>query len=110
MAPWEDFNQIFSFNKKYHYDAKVIDQITSNRRALENQLFADRLLAPPAKPRRPISVPLLEMMMNAMSWQSLPQARVWCGARRCRARIQPYDPRRLFIERGGTGGIKIFQF
>ncbi|KAJ5115829.1 hypothetical protein N7456_000177 [Penicillium angulare] len=44
MAPWEDFNHIFSFNKKYHYDAKVIEQITSNRRALENQLFADRLL------------------------------------------------------------------
>ncbi|KAJ5623199.1 hypothetical protein N7490_011804 [Penicillium lividum] len=44
MAPWEDFNHIFSFNKKYHYDAKVVEQINTNRRALENHLFADRLL------------------------------------------------------------------
>jgi hypothetical protein len=44
MAQWEDFNHIFSFNKKYSYDAKVVDQIISNRKALENQLFADRLL------------------------------------------------------------------
>lgn len=45
MAQWEDFNQIFAFNKKYHYDAKVVELINSNRRALENHLFADRLLA-----------------------------------------------------------------
>lgn len=44
MAQWEDFNYIFSFNNKYSYDAKVVDQIISNRKALENQLFADRLL------------------------------------------------------------------
>ncbi|GLI75477.1 hypothetical protein PoHVEF18_003731 [Penicillium ochrochloron] len=44
MAQWEDFNHIFSFNKKYSYDAKVVEQIISNRKALENQLFADRLL------------------------------------------------------------------
>ncbi|KAJ5161054.1 hypothetical protein N7492_006446 [Penicillium capsulatum] len=44
MAQWEDFNHIFSFNKKYSYDAKTFDQIISNRRALENRLFADRLL------------------------------------------------------------------
>ncbi|KAJ5198014.1 uncharacterized protein N7498_007131 [Penicillium cinerascens] len=44
MALWEDFDHIFSFNKKYHYDAKVIDQIVHNRKALENCLFADRLL------------------------------------------------------------------
>jgi hypothetical protein len=44
MALWEDFDHIFSFNKKYHYDAKVIDQIVANRKALENRLFADRLL------------------------------------------------------------------
>jgi hypothetical protein len=44
MALWEDFETIFSFNKKYSYDAKVVDQILANRRALENQLFADRLL------------------------------------------------------------------
>ncbi|KAJ5692451.1 hypothetical protein N7462_001874 [Penicillium macrosclerotiorum] len=44
MAQWEDFNHIFSFNKKYAYDAKVVEQIISNRRALENRLFADRLL------------------------------------------------------------------
>ncbi|KAJ5153074.1 uncharacterized protein N7482_009552 [Penicillium canariense] len=44
MAQWEDFNHIFSFNKKYSYDAKVVDQILSNRKALGNQLFADRLL------------------------------------------------------------------
>lgn len=44
MAQWEDFNQIFSFNKKYSYDSKTVDQIVSNRHALENRLFADRLL------------------------------------------------------------------
>lgn len=44
MAPWEDFNEIFSFNKKYHYDSKVVEQISTNRRALENHLFVDRLL------------------------------------------------------------------
>lgn len=44
MAQWEDFSHIFSFNKKYSYDTKVVDQIISNRKALENQLFADRLL------------------------------------------------------------------
>lgn len=44
MAQWEDFNLIFSFNKKYSYDSKTVDQIVSNRRALENRLFADRLL------------------------------------------------------------------
>lgn len=45
MAQWEDFSHIFSFNKKFSYDTKVVDQIISNRKALENQLFADRLLA-----------------------------------------------------------------
>lgn len=45
MAPWEDFDHVYSFNKKYSYDNKVFDQIVSNRRALENQLFADRLLS-----------------------------------------------------------------
>ena len=44
MAQWENFNHIFNFNKKLSYDAKVVDQIISNRKALENQLFADRLL------------------------------------------------------------------
>lgn len=44
MAPWDDFDQIFAFNKKYSYEPKVVDQILSSRRALENQLFADRLL------------------------------------------------------------------
>ncbi|KNG80835.1 hypothetical protein ANOM_011217 [Aspergillus nomiae NRRL 13137] len=44
MAPWEDFDSVFSFNKNFVYDGKVIEQILSNRRALENQLFADRLL------------------------------------------------------------------
>ncbi|KAJ5624086.1 hypothetical protein N7510_000395 [Penicillium lagena] len=44
MALWEDFETIFFFNKKYSYDAKVVEQILANRRALENQLFADRLL------------------------------------------------------------------
>lgn len=43
MAPWESFDQVFSFNKKYAYEPKIIDQILSNRRSLE-QLFADRLL------------------------------------------------------------------
>lgn len=44
MAPWLDFDAIFSFNKNVVYDGKVIEQIISNRRALENQLFADRML------------------------------------------------------------------
>ncbi|KAL2816802.1 nuclear pore complex assembly-domain-containing protein [Aspergillus cavernicola] len=44
MAPWEEFDAIFHFNKNFTYDGKVIEQILSNRRALENQLFADRLL------------------------------------------------------------------
>ncbi|PIG78964.1 hypothetical protein AARAC_010147 [Aspergillus arachidicola] len=44
MAPWEDFDSVFSFNKNFTYDGKVIEQILSNRRALDNQLFADRLL------------------------------------------------------------------
>ncbi|GES63396.1 nuclear pore complex assembly-domain-containing protein [Aspergillus terreus] len=44
MASWDDFNSIFSFNKTYSYDGRVIDHILSNRRALENQLFVDRLL------------------------------------------------------------------
>ncbi|KAJ5396759.1 hypothetical protein N7509_004872 [Penicillium cosmopolitanum] len=44
MAQWEKFDHIFSFNKKYSYDSKTVDQIISNRRSLEGQLFADRLL------------------------------------------------------------------
>ena len=44
MAPWHDFDTIFYFNPNFVYDGKVIEQIISNRRALENQLFADRLL------------------------------------------------------------------
>ncbi|KAF9891741.1 hypothetical protein FE257_003222 [Aspergillus nanangensis] len=44
MAPWDDFDTIFHFNKNFAYDGKLIEQILSNRRALENQLFADRLL------------------------------------------------------------------
>ncbi|KAE8145629.1 hypothetical protein BDV25DRAFT_133622 [Aspergillus avenaceus] len=44
MAPWENFNSVFAFNKNIVYDGKVIEQILSNRRALDNQLFADRLL------------------------------------------------------------------
>ncbi|KOS41427.1 hypothetical protein ACN38_g7691 [Penicillium nordicum] len=43
MAPWENFDQVFSFNKKYSYESKVFDQILSSRRSLD-QLFADRLL------------------------------------------------------------------
>ncbi|KAF7586952.1 hypothetical protein BBP40_007990 [Aspergillus hancockii] len=44
MAQWEDFDSVFAFNKSFAYDGKVIEQILSNRRALDNQLFADRLL------------------------------------------------------------------
>jgi len=43
MAPWENFDQVFSFNKKYAYEPKVFDQIIANRRSLD-KLFADRLL------------------------------------------------------------------
>lgn len=45
MAPWHDFDSIFYFNKGFIYDGKVIEHIVSNRRALENQLFVDKLLA-----------------------------------------------------------------
>jgi hypothetical protein len=44
MASWEEFDAIFYFNKNFTYDGKVIEQILSNRRALDNRLFADRLL------------------------------------------------------------------
>jgi protein ELYS len=44
MAPWEEFDTTFSFKDDYTYDAKVIDQILSNRQALDNLLFIDRLL------------------------------------------------------------------
>jgi hypothetical protein len=44
MGTWDDFDSIFYFNKSFTYDDKVIEQILSNRRALGNQLFADRLL------------------------------------------------------------------
>jgi hypothetical protein len=43
MAPWEHFDQVFSFNKKYAYEPKVYEQILVNRRSLD-KLFADRLL------------------------------------------------------------------
>lgn len=44
MAYWADFDNIFNFNKKYHYETKVVELIVNNRKVLENQLFADRLL------------------------------------------------------------------
>ncbi|KAJ5885232.1 hypothetical protein N7495_009742 [Penicillium taxi] len=44
MAQWGNFDHVFSFNKKYSYDARVFEEIISNRKILENQLFADRLL------------------------------------------------------------------
>ncbi|RDW72295.1 ELYS family protein [Aspergillus mulundensis] len=44
MAPWEEFEAIFYFNKNFTYDGKVIEQILTNRRSLDNRLFADRLL------------------------------------------------------------------
>lgn len=44
MAPWHDFDSIFYFNRGFFYDGKVIEQIVANRRALENQLFVDKLL------------------------------------------------------------------
>lgn len=45
MAPWEQFEATFYFNKDFTYDGKVVDQILASRRALENQLFIDRLLS-----------------------------------------------------------------
>ncbi|KAK2794210.1 hypothetical protein FQN51_000911 [Onygenales sp. PD_10] len=44
MAPWEDFDATFSFKRDFAYDPKTFAQISSNRRALENTLFVDRLL------------------------------------------------------------------
>jgi hypothetical protein len=40
-----EFDQTFHFNKDFAYDAKIADQIVANRRALDNQLFVDRLLS-----------------------------------------------------------------
>lgn len=57
MVPWDDFDSIFSFNRNFSYDVKVIDQILSNRRALENRLFADRLLG------------LLQVKAGIILWQ-----------------------------------------
>ena len=45
MSLWEEFDQTFHFNKDFAYDAKIADQIVANRRALDNQLFVDRLLS-----------------------------------------------------------------
>ncbi|KAK2759851.1 hypothetical protein FQN54_002585 [Arachnomyces sp. PD_36] len=44
MAPWEEFDSAFQFNKKYAYDGQTVEQIRSNRQSLENVLFVDRLL------------------------------------------------------------------
>lgn len=44
MSSLESFDLTFQFNKDFHYDKKVIDQINGNRRSLENRLFIDRLL------------------------------------------------------------------
>lgn len=44
MAPWENFEVTYDFNKDFSYDTKLVDQIISNRRSLDNQLFIDRLL------------------------------------------------------------------
>lgn len=44
MAAWQDFDSIFYFNKNFSYDGNLADSINSNRRALENQLFVDKLL------------------------------------------------------------------
>lgn len=44
MASWEDFDVTFHFNRNFTYDKKLVDTINGNRRALENQLFIDRLL------------------------------------------------------------------
>lgn len=44
MAQWDNFDATFHFNKNFAYDGKVVEQILANRRALENQLFVDRLL------------------------------------------------------------------
>ncbi|PGH19309.1 hypothetical protein AJ80_04062 [Polytolypa hystricis UAMH7299] len=44
MAPWEDFDATFAFKRDLSYDSRLIEQVVSNRRALENVLFVDRLL------------------------------------------------------------------
>jgi hypothetical protein len=44
MAPWEEFESTFRNNKKVAYAGQTIEQIRSNRQALENVLFVDRLL------------------------------------------------------------------
>jgi hypothetical protein len=44
MAPWEQFEATYCFNKEFSYDKSLADQIISNRRSLEHRLFIDRLL------------------------------------------------------------------
>ena len=44
MPNWDDFDTIFYFNRNFTYDGRLVDQITANRRALQDQLFIDRLL------------------------------------------------------------------
>lgn len=44
MDGLDDFDAIFAFKPDLEYDPQVVDQILRNRRALENELFIDRLL------------------------------------------------------------------
>lgn len=44
MVNWDSFDTIFYFNRNFSYDGNLVNQIVANRRALQNQLFVDRLL------------------------------------------------------------------
>ncbi len=44
MRDFSEFEDVFEFDPDYKYDQKTVDAIKENRRALENELFFDRLL------------------------------------------------------------------
>ena len=44
MRDFSEFEDVFEFDPAYKYDQKTVDAIKGNRRALENELFFDKLL------------------------------------------------------------------
>ena len=44
MEDFEQFEAVFGFRPDIAYDHQTVDHVLRNRRALENELFFDRLL------------------------------------------------------------------
>lgn len=44
MEEFEQFEAVFGFRPDIAYDHQTVDHVLRNRRALENELFFDRLL------------------------------------------------------------------